>query len=168
MQVLHVKNDASEVLTAIVVKMAPHPVARGCFDEWRLDVVTRLEPLRTARGELAPGRQAMNVGHGAGNRGQPLRRGAVDARQRREQPARVGMQRVVEQLANRRDLLNLAAIHDGDAVARFCDDREVVGDEQDRACFVPRLHLEHQVEDLRLNRHVERGGRLVGDQQRRD
>ena len=30
------------------------------------------------------------------------------------------------------------------------------------------LHLQHQVEDLRLDRDVERGRRLVGDEQRRD
>ena len=28
-----------------------------------------------------------------------------------------------------------------------------------------RLHLAQQIEDLRLDRHVERGGRLVGDDQ---
>ena len=48
-----------------------------------------------------------------------------------EQPLRVRVQRIVEQLANRRDLLDLAAVHHGDAVARLGDDREVVRDQQD-------------------------------------
>ena len=43
---------------------------------------------------------------------------------------------------------------------------QVVGDEQDRhARFA--LQLVEQRQDLRLDRHVERGGRLVGDQQLR-
>ena len=46
------------------------------------------------------------------------------------------------------------------------DDAEIVGDEQD-AHAVSRLQPSHQRQDLRLDRHVERGRRLVGDQQRR-
>jgi hypothetical protein len=45
-----------------------------------------------------------------------------------------------------------------------CDDAEVVGDEQDAHAQLG-LQPAHQLEDLRLDRHVERGGRLVGDQQ---
>ena len=45
-------------------------------------------------------------------------------------------------------------------------DAEVVGDEHDRHA-VALLQLAQKVEDLRLRRHVERGGRLVGDQQAR-
>ena len=43
-------------------------------------------------------------------------------------------------------------------------DAEVVGDHDDRAAEVL-LQLRHQVQDLRLRRHVERRRRLVGDQQ---
>ena len=43
---------------------------------------------------------------------------------------------------------------------------EVVGDEQ-HAGAAPLLQLADQLQDLRLRRHVERRGRLVGDQQRR-
>ena len=43
---------------------------------------------------------------------------------------------------------------------------EVVGDEQQRQ-VVGRFHLAEQVEDLCLNRHVERRRRLVGDDERR-
>ena len=45
-------------------------------------------------------------------------------------------------------------------------DAHVVRDEQDRRAVVALQPL-HQLEDLRLDRHVERGRRLVGDQQRR-
>ena len=47
------------------------------------------------------------------------------------------------------------------------DDAEVVRDEQDRPCRSRACSRAHQREDLRLDRHVERGRRLVGDQQRR-
>ena len=41
-----------------------------------------------------------------------------------------------------------------------------MGDEDDRGAERP-LQIEDQVEDLRLDRHVERGGRLVGDEDAR-
>ena len=48
----------------------------------------------------------------------------------------------------------------------FGDHAEVVRDQDDRRAG-PLLHLVHQLEDLGLNRDVERGRRLVGDQQLR-
>ena len=61
---------------------------------------------------------------------------------------------------------DLAGVHDRDAVAHLGDDAQVVGDEDDRR---PGLvaQVAHQVEDLGLDRHVERGRRLVGDEQLR-
>ena len=41
--------------------------------------------------------------------------------------------------------------------------REIVRDQHDRGAELV-LQIEDQIEDLRLDRHVERGGRLVGDQ----
>ena len=76
------------------------------------------------------------------------------------------MQRVAEELLDRRDLLDLAAVHDRDAIARLGDDGEVVGDEQNRGVLLPRLHLQHQIQNLRLDRDVERRRRLVGDEER--
>ena len=52
------------------------------------------------------------------------------------------------------------------SVGRAGDDAEIVRDENDaRAGLV--LQLLDELEDLRLNRHVERGRRLVGDEQLR-
>src|SRR5436190_3670283 len=59
-----------------------------------------------------------------------------------------------------------AAVHDGDAIRRLRDDAEVVRDEQLRQ-VQRRLHLAQQIEDLRLDRDVERRRRLVGDDERR-
>ena len=57
-----------------------------------------------------------------------------------------------------------AAIHDGDLVADMLDHAEVVGDE-DRGDPEVALQVHEQIEDLRLNAHVERADRLVGDDQ---
>ena len=116
---------------------------------------------------LQPTGRMEDVRHVAWNDGEPLGLGAVDARNRAEQPLRVGVERIAKQLANRRDFLNLAAVHHRHPVARFGDDRQVVGDEEDRGAGAPRLQLQHQIENLRLNRHVQRRRRLVGDDERR-
>ena len=83
-----------------------------------------------------------------------------------QQTARVGMQRAVEQPRDRRLLDDPAGIHHQHAVGGLRDHAHVVGDDDDRhAELVAQVH--HQVEDLRLDRDVERGRRLVGDQQAR-
>ncbi|MNV03149.1 hypothetical protein D3C71_934020 [compost metagenome] len=66
-----------------------------------------------------------------------------------------------------RVLLDLVAMpHDHDAVSDLGDDAHVVRDEEHRhADFA--LQVSDQVDDLGLHRHVQRGGRLVGDQQLR-
>ena len=57
---------------------------------------------------------------------------------------------------------DLAAMHDGDALADVAHDGEVVGDEQQREAELA-LELAQQIEDLGLDRDVEGGYRLVGD-----
>ena len=68
--------------------------------------------------------------------------------------------------SRRPDLDELALLQHRDAVGDLGDDAEVVRDEQHAGAV-----LAHQVadqrEDLRLRRHVERGGRLVRDQELR-
>ena len=54
--------------------------------------------------------------------------------------------------------------HHRDAVADLLDDGEVVGDQEHRH-VVGALQLADQLQDLGLHGDVERGGRLVGDQQ---
>ncbi|CFM93886.1 Uncharacterised protein [Bordetella pertussis] len=65
-----------------------------------------------------------------------------------------------------RPLLHLVAtIHHQHAVGHFGDHAHVVGDEHDaHAHFL--LQLADQLQDLRLDRDIQRRGRLVGDQQR--
>ena len=75
------------------------------------------------------------------------------------------MFRPAEDVFERPALHHLAAVHDDYFLGNVGDDTEVVGDQQHRhAEFVPKV--DHQPQNLRLDRHVERGRRLVGDQQR--
>ena len=59
-----------------------------------------------------------------------------------------------------------AEVHHRDAVADVADHAEVVGDEQVGQAELA-LQVREQVEDLRLDRHVERRHRLVADHQLR-
>ena len=85
-------------------------------------------------------------------------------RQRGEQLARVRMLRRAEESIARRDLDDLPGVHDRDAVRHAGDDAEIVGDQQDRHPAL-RLQRAQEVEHLRLDGDVERGRRLVGDEQ---
>ena len=85
---------------------------------------------------------------------------------RGQQRLGVGVVRaVVERLAVA-DLDDLAEIHHRDLGAEVPDDGEVVGDEQEGDAELP-LQVLQEVHHLRLDRHVERGHRLVGHQQLR-
>src|ERR1700722_17691386 len=119
----------------------------------------------TPRGEAATLRRLGYVPNhaldGSERRGPP-----VEPRDRTEQADGVGMLGTSEQLIDRGTLDYLAGIHHRDLVADLGDDAEIVGDENDRRP-ARRLQLAHQIEDLRLQGDVERGGRLVSDQEPR-
>jgi hypothetical protein len=69
-------------------------------------------------------------------------------------------------MSGRGALDDAAGIHHRDLVGHFGDHAEIVGDQDDRHAGLL-LQVAQQIEDLRLHGHVERGGRLVGDQQHR-
>ncbi len=73
------------------------------------------------------------------------------------------MARAGEQRSGRRDLDQLAGIHDADPVADPGDHAEVMRDIDDGDAERG-ADLEQQVEHRRLDRDVEAGGRLVEDQ----
>ena len=81
-----------------------------------------------------------------------------------EEPLRVGVDRVPEDLRRGRGLDDLARVHDRDPVAELDHQREVVRDEQDREADL-RLELLDLRQDLALHDDVERGRRLVHDHQ---
>ena len=113
----------------------------------------------TARGELPalgdlPGDQggATRLGPHPGGGGQ--------------QSGRVGVGRMGEQFGCRRLLDHLAGVHHGDLVGELGDEGEVVGDEEHGQALLF-AQLVEELDDLGLDRHVEGGGRLVGDEQAR-
>ena len=81
-----------------------------------------------------------------------------------QQALGIGMARAGEQLPDAGLLDDRPGIHHRHVVGHFRDHAHVVGDEQDRHAELS-LQPAHQVEDLRLDGDVERGRRLVGDQQ---
>ncbi|OIQ72302.1 hypothetical protein GALL_460750 [mine drainage metagenome] len=76
------------------------------------------------------------------------------------------MLRVGENFGCRALLDNLAALHDADTIRDAAHNAQIMGDEQQAHPLVA-LQVGQQVKDLRLNRHVQRRGRLIRDQQMR-
>ena len=83
-----------------------------------------------------------------------------------EQPLRIGVAHPVEHVLDLAGLHRLAGIHDGDAVAGFEDEAEIVRHEDHRRAELLAEPLD-QFDDAGLDRHVERGRRLVEQKQRR-
>ena len=78
----------------------------------------------------------------------------------------VRMPRFAEQRSDRGLFHDLAAIHDQHSVGRLRHNTQVVSDEQDRGSQLL-LQRGQKAEDLRLDGHIERGRRLVRDQEGR-
>jgi hypothetical protein len=75
------------------------------------------------------------------------------------------MARPPEDLADRPLLGDAAGVHDQRPIACLGDDRQVVRDQDHRQPELASQALE-ELEDLRLDHDVERGGRLVADDDR--
>jgi hypothetical protein len=119
---------------------------------------------RTADGQIG------RIGRRARDGGQPMRARAVvalvDPWHRFEQVRGVGVFLVGEQRRGWSTLDHSPAVHDHHVVTCLRDDAHIVGDHQHgdaELVFQPR----EQPQDLRLDGHVQGGGRLVGDQQLR-
>ena len=76
------------------------------------------------------------------------------------------MRRVLQKLPGCRVFDDVAGIHHGDPVGLLGHDAEVVRDEDHSHVALP-AQVVDQLENLRLNGHVERGRRFVGNQQLR-
>ncbi len=122
--------------------------------------------IRTARVKVAARGPVDEARRRTRDRHQLFLARAVEARDRLQQPPRVGVLRRSEQLLGGGRLDDPAGVHHGDVVGHLRDHTEVVSDDHDRH---PQLALEafHQRQDLRLHGHVERRRRLVRDQQLR-
>ncbi len=97
------------------------------------------------------------------------RRGLLAARRighGRKQGLRVGMLGTGPELACRGAFDNAPEIHDEHAVGEIANDRKIMRNEEIGKRQL-RLHLDQQVEDLRLDRKVEGRDRLVADDELR-
>src|SRR4051812_11778373 len=138
---------------------ARHKMARTRLGQRRRLDAALLACARAARGEGAADSRVL---HAARDLVQPPR-ALRELRDRRHQSLRIGMERRSEQLLHRR-LLHLApGIEHDHPLRRLGHDAQIVRDEDHRGAELV-LQLADEIEDLRLDRHVERGGRLVGDQ----
>ena len=74
--------------------------------------------------------------------------------------------RIGEQVAGGVHLHLMSGVKDDDPIGGFGDNAHVVSDQHEPHAVVA-LELHQKIEDLRLDRHVERRRRLVGDQELR-
>ena len=108
--------------------------------------------------------QSHRVGRRAFDRREPPVPGVhtVEPRRRVEQRPRIGVTRVGQERFGRTLLDHFAAVHHDDATAYVGDDAEVVADQDDRGAEIG-VELAQEIEDLRLDRDVQRRRRLVGN-----
>ncbi len=119
--------------------------------------------MRAARMEGAAAGRVQGVRHLALHR-RARTAAHVDVGDRIQQHARVRVPRPREQLGLVRQLDQPAQVHDADLVADMTHHRQVVRDEQVGQALLA-LQVLHDVEHLRLHRHVQRGRGLVADQE---
>ena len=126
-----------------------------------------LDAIRAARRKAAAGGRRAQVGRQALDGVEPLPARQVEPRHRAHQAdaCRDGAGR--RNTSSARALLDDARrVHHVDAVGVARDHAEIVRDDDQRD-VEPARQILHQLEDLRLDGDVERGGRLVGDDQLR-
>jgi len=134
--------------------------------ELRFLLAADLATVLAARLESAARRRCDQVGREALDRHELGLAPFVEARDGTEETPRVRHLRVGEELSRVGLLDDLAAVHDVDPLRHAGDHAEVMRDEDERG---PELACQvlQEIEDLRLDRHVERGRRLVGEDELR-
>ena len=140
------------------------PVVGPDLEQVRLGGAAVVDGKWAARGERAAGRQRGQRRRCAGYRHQACALRGVQAGHRAEKPCGVRHSAVTVQLLDRCDLDGSSGVHHQCPVRELGDHTEVVGDDQNACAGDVARGLEH-VEDLRLHRDVQGGGRLVADQQ---
>ncbi len=90
----------------------------------------------------------------------------IGNRNRREKRLRVRHHRLTVKILARSKLYDPSEIHDRHPVSDVFDDRKVVCDEEVRESAIA-LKVLHEVDDLRLYRHIQRGDRLIANDEAR-
>ena len=146
--------------------MAAHrPAGRDLEQVGLLLLADRADLPRTARVEHTAGRW-IGGARDLAREADALPRRAFERGDGGQQRLRVRMVRPAEHVLGRADLHQPAEVQDGDPVGQVADDAEIVRDEEVRRAFVD-LEIGEQVENRRLDGHVERAGRLVAHDEAR-
>src|SRR5262249_53363518 len=134
----------------------------GIDEGWRRAMAALISE-RAARGEAAACEAVAERWHRTFDRCQTLAP-LLEPRDRADQSYRVRMLRHGKDIGQRRTFNDLAGIHHRYLVAHLGNHAEIVGDEYDcRSCRPTQIAQE--VENLSLNRHIERRSWLIRDQQ---
>ena len=147
-----------------------HPAPRGApgFHRQQLGMLRAfLDGKGAARPKAAAGWPGTRVRWLALDGDQPAILGLrIDPRRGVQQRPGVRVARIGQQILRRAFLDHLAGVHHQHARADIGDHAEIVADQDDGGAEVA-VQPAQQVEDLRLDGHVERRGRFVGDEQGR-
>src|SRR6185295_2512163 len=128
----------------------------------RLFLLAHVTAVLAARLELAPWRRRDEVRRKPFDRHELRLARLVKARDRAQQAPRVRHLGIREELDRVGLLDDAARVHHVDALGHARDDAKVVRDQDERGAELAGQVLQ-QIEDLRLNGHVQRGRRLVGE-----
>ena len=124
-------------------------------DERRIFLGAAPLRIRTTRPEAASGRRVERAGHVSLEDDALPARSGLRQRDRGEQRLRVWMARVGEELALVRIFHDASEVHHRHACGDVLYDREIVCDENVRQAEPP-LEIGQEIDDLRLDRDVER------------
>ena len=149
-----------------VLGAGARPLAGTLRGEQRLFLRAARLRVAAAGREAATGRRAHQVGWDAGDGEERLRAVLVEPRNGAEQRLRVRVPHRAEEFLGSRALGDLPRVHDHHALRAGRDHPEVVRDE-DHGHLEVAAEVVDQIEDLSLDRDVERRRGLVGDQQLR-
>ncbi len=151
----------------LVAVMAGRQVIGGILlDEGRDDGAAHLRGERAARVERASRRHADEARRRSRDGFQTVGPALIESRQAGQQSEGIRMTRVVEDVLGARVFGDPAGVHHHDPVGMARHQTEVVGDEHDGGAALL-LKILQQLHDLSLHGHVERGRRLVRQQQDR-
>src|SRR5579884_376331 len=142
---------------------AGHAMARRYRAQRRVLALAALHRVRTAGYERTALGESDQIRGEPLDGDQPLAPRLVDARHRAQQAEGVGMPWIAEQVLGRRLLDDVAGVHDGDPVTDARHHAQVVSDQDQRHAQLAAEPVD-EVKDLRLDRHVQRRRRLVGDE----
>ncbi len=120
-------------------------------------------PFRAARGKGATGDHLSRRGEGAGNNLERLTRSSLLG-ERSQEECRVGVKRLLKEIGGGGIFHETPGIHHRSMGGMLRHDPQVVGDENEPHLLLLTESMD-EVQNLRLNGHIQGGGRLVGDEQ---